>query len=507
MPHAPPCSVALWLWAFLRAEAAVLGCVVRSGCRQIWRASCARCKRYRATLCTTAPLRVCHLEMGTGRRLVVFLCGVVSLSVLAAARAGGFEKGVIYQQPSYYYTNTLLLDEDAAAADFRVLAAAGTSNVGLRVSIGDLISAYDYETNVATYDEAICAKLARLAGLAASNGMRLIFNTHLSEKVPNGTAGAVYHKPFVDERGVTHGGRYAVGHDIMVRDDLRPLILDFHTKFASCVAPQAKDGIKYWKHSFESCYLFPAPAAAMSAIAAKKFSDWARANNSDLSHWQTRWHMPNLTSWSDIVPPTNEGNKPFVSDYWRFWLLGVLRSGDYGLSIGEIMAALQHGAKSNPQDAFQPLLGFKHWKPHNFVQDTDLTESELRLAYDLPINVTAMGYYVNTPSQLALEPAGINSYINLTKYYAPAELPVLMWETGASTLNMSLSQQAQWASLMQHAASQGGLEGYNWWQFIDWSPQVDVPDKQQFHFGAHFVNGTAKPAWKVLSDFQVAKHL
>lgn len=118
---------------------------------------------------------------------------------------------------------------------------------------------------------------------------------------------------------------------------------------------------------------------------------------------------------------------------------------------------------------------------------------------DLPINVTAMGYYVNDPATLAGEPAGLNEYIANVKKVAPPDLPILVWETGSSTLNMTEEEQRSWATIMMGAVKGAGLLGFNWWQWIDWSPKVGAPDKQIDHFGSHFANGTAKSVWGVLS--------
>ena len=65
-------------------------------------------------------------------------------------------------------------------------------------------------------------------------------------------------------------------------------------------------------------------------------------------------------------------------DFWRFWLLGVLKHGTYGLSIGDIRAALVKGA----QGAFDPEVAFKHWRPANLLGLTDMTHAEVVDAFD-----------------------------------------------------------------------------------------------------------------------------
>ena len=52
------------------------------------------------------------------------------------------ERGIIYVQPSYHYTNTLLLDLGVMTKDLDVIRAAGFTNVGLRVSWGEIMSKY-----------------------------------------------------------------------------------------------------------------------------------------------------------------------------------------------------------------------------------------------------------------------------------------------------------------------------------------------------------------------------
>ena len=55
------------------------------------------------------------------------------------------------------------------------------------------------------------------------------------------------------------------------------------------------------------------------------------------------------------------------------------------------------------------------WKPKNFLALSDLTTAELKQAFDLPINATAMGYYVNDPVSLQTEPAAFVNYIKDVK--------------------------------------------------------------------------------------------
>ena len=58
----------------------------------------------------------------------------------AATAPPALERGIIYVQPSYHYTNTLLLDLGVMANDLDTIRAAGFTNVGLRVSWGELMS-------------------------------------------------------------------------------------------------------------------------------------------------------------------------------------------------------------------------------------------------------------------------------------------------------------------------------------------------------------------------------
>lgn len=55
------------------------------------------------------------------------------------------------------------------------------------------------------------------------------------------------------------------------------------------------------------------------------------------------------------------------------------------------MQALRNGAGGD----YEPLLGFKHWRAANFFSLTDMTVGELKSAFDLPINATALGFYCN----------------------------------------------------------------------------------------------------------------
>jgi hypothetical protein len=81
--------------------------------------------------------------------------------------------------------------------------------------------------------------------------------------------------------------------DTQVRETYREPMLLFHRKFASCFkdTPTAPH---YWKHAFESCYIFPgaappSPTAALATSASTAaFALWARDTNPSLQHWKSR---------------------------------------------------------------------------------------------------------------------------------------------------------------------------------------------------------------------------
>lgn len=120
---------------------------------------------------------------------------------------------------------------------------------------------------------------------------------------------------------------------------------------------------------------------------------------------------------------------------------------------------------------------------------------------------TALGYYVNDPTALAAEPAAYTQYVESIKAVAPKQLPIIDWETGASTYNLTLAQQAEWATLMLETSKKEGVAGFNWWQFVDFAAMPSNPacvwpnvaHCELYHFGAHYTNGTAKPCWAVLA--------
>ena len=171
------------------------------------------------------------------------------------------------------------------------------------------------------------------------------------------------------------------------------------------------------------------------------------------------------------------------------------------MSIGDIYSGLAEGAGAS----YVPGLAFKHWKPTNLHSLTDLTTAELKAAFDLPINATALGYYVTDPASLEKEPAAFTAYVKSVKSVAPTALPLIVWETGASTRNMSEAQQAHWATLMMGVARIEGVAGFNWWQYIDWAPTPGRPCKgvtqcQLLRFGARNLDGSPKKVWSVLKS-------
>ena len=98
---------------------------------------------------------------------------------------------------------------------------------------------------------------------------------------------------------------------------------------------------------------------------------------------------------------------------------------------------------------------------------SDLTTEELKQAFDLPINATAMGYYVNDPVSLQTEPGAFVNYIKDVKRVAPSALPLIVWETGASTRNLTEAQQAKWGTLMVQTLEAEGVAGFNWCVLLD----------------------------------------
>eukprot|EP00039_Didymoeca_costata_P010037 m.134121 g.134121 ORF g.134121 m.134121 type:complete len:455 (+) comp14689_c0_seq1:46-1410(+) len=443
------------------------------------------------------------------KQLLFCLHVVASIAVsITEIRADNLLRGVIYVQPSYHYTNTLQMSLSQADSDFQKIGADGKQfvHLGLRVSWGDLMTHWNGTTSTPTWNETNCKRLGELEQLAGKHGMKLIFNCHLKEHVPTGISGILLAPNSTDTANVTSGGIYhSAFDDLIVHDEVREPIIKFHEKFASCMSPGKN--VAYWKHAFESMYLFPTSSKTNTTAATNKFTQWAQKTNNSLSHWASRWGK-SLTSWDDLSLPnaSDKGNKAFLGDYWRFWLLGVLKSGEYGLSVGEIMAALQRGSG----EAYQPTLGFKHWKAGNFMSLTDMTHEELIAAYDLPINLTALGMYCNgvdptlppntacTPSTEAAKIA-LETYINDTKAVAPTNLPILIWETGASTRLQGESEQVAWASLVENMCVKHNILGYNWWQYVDWLPALkDLKNhinKDLCHFGMHYANGTAKAVW------------
>ena len=245
-----------------------------------------------------------------------------------------------------------------------------------------------------------------------------------------------------------------------------------------------------------------AEIAKTAPAANEKFRRWAQDNNPDIGHWATRWKNPGLTNFSQITIPHKTKHPMSVAkfgDFWRFWLLGVLKQGKYGTSIADIYGGLAAGAGSS----YVPGLAFKHWNPANLLGLSDLTVDELKQAFDLPVNATALGYYVNDPASLATQPAGFRKYIQEFKTVAPADLPLIVWETGASTRNLTEAQQASWATMMMQTVAAEGVAGFNWWQYIDWAPTPTEPCRsdsscQLLHFGAHHLDGSPKPVWSVL---------
>lgn len=396
--------------------------------------------------------------------------------------------------------------------------AQGFVNVGLRTSWGELMARWDDVSGTPTWDEGNCAKLAAVAAECAKRGLRLIFNTHLRDTVPEGVEGAILvNHTAPDTRGVVPRPYWTSTFvDHMVRDSYRRPMIQFHTRFAECL--RTNPGVpRFWKHSFESAYVFPqhmtnAELARTAPAANDKFRRWAEDTNPDISHWARRWNESGfLHSFSQITVPhkTRHALSPAkFGDYWRFWLLGVLKDGRYGMSINDVYGGLTAGAAR----AYVPGLAFKHWKPGNLRPPaTDLTDAELRAAFALPINATALGYYVNDAATLAREPVEFQAYIRDVRAVAPPALPLIIWETGASTWNLTEAQQAKWAVEMMAAAGAEGVAGFNWWQYIDWAPvpargpctkSCPVPpcdtQCQLLHFGAHRLDGTPKPVWAAL---------
>jgi hypothetical protein len=460
------------------------------------------------------------LALAAALVLGAHLCSVASAApppVPPPAVQDGLERGIIYVQPSYHFASTLDLNITVLRTDLDAIAKAGFVNVGLRTSWGEIMSKWDGEAKKPTWNEANCAKLAAIAAECAKRKLRLIFNTHLRDTVPEGVEGAVFvNHTAPDSRGVVPRPYWrSTFVDHMVRDSYREPMVQFHTQFAQCL--KASPTVpRFWKHSFESAYVFPQTmtnnqVAKTAPAANEKFQHWAQDTNADIGHWAERWNEKGyLKNFSQITIPhiTKHGISPAkFGDYWRFWLLGVLKQGKYGLSIAEIYGGLADGAGAS----YSAGLAFKHWKPANLLSTlTDLTTAEVKEAFDLPINATALGYYVNDEPSLAKEPGAFQAYVRSVKAVAPPALPLIMWETGASTYNLTESQQATWAKMMMATSKAEGVAGFNWWQFIDWAAPIKPCSRlaqcQKLHFGAHTSDGKPKAVWAVLNSAGAARN-
>ena len=147
---------------------------------------------------------------------------------------------------------------DVLRKDLDAIVQHGFVNVGLRTSWGNIMSKWDGKAGQATWNEASCSKLAAIAAECAKRKLRLIFNTQLKDSVPEGVEGAVLvNSSAPDSHGVVQGAHWKSKFvDHMVRDSYRAPMIQFHTKFAACLK-QSPGVPRFWKHSFESAYVFP----------------------------------------------------------------------------------------------------------------------------------------------------------------------------------------------------------------------------------------------------------
>ena len=132
------------------------------------------------------------------------------------------------------------------------------------------------------------AQNADIAAECAKRQLRLIFNTHLRDTVPEGVEGArLVNHTAPDSRGVVPAPYWSSTFvDHMVRDSYREPMIAFHTQFAACL--KHSPGVpRFWKHAFESAYVFPqkmtnAEIAKTAPAANEKFQRWAQDNNPDI---------------------------------------------------------------------------------------------------------------------------------------------------------------------------------------------------------------------------------
>lgn len=75
---------------------------------------------------------------------------------------------------------------------------------------------------------------------------------------------------------------HTVYDDLIVHDAFKEPILQFHTKFAQCMQPG--QNVMYWKHAFESMYLFPWTSEGNNTAATNKFALWAQRTNKYVSN-------------------------------------------------------------------------------------------------------------------------------------------------------------------------------------------------------------------------------
>ena len=148
-------------------------------------------------------------------------------------------------------------------------------------------------------------------------------------------------------------------------------MIQFHAKFAACLK-QSPGVPRFWKHAFESAYVFPQKMSnsqihKTAPAANEKFQRWARDTNPDIGHWAQRWGEDHfLTNFSMITIPHQTKHplsKQKFGDFWRFWLLGVLKQGKYGMSIADIYGGLTVSPISPVSPSLQPTISIAIVEP------------------------------------------------------------------------------------------------------------------------------------------------
>jgi len=207
----------------------------------------------------------------------------------------------------------------------------------------------------------------------------------------------------------------------------------------------------------------------------ESFRNYCRTKNPDLNYWNGRWKT-NHKDWDTVFPidPDYHNTEERWRDHWN-WISWIIRN-----RLPSIVNTIR---EVNPR----AQLGYHD---HTLI---NLNWGDSPIPSPNPFNFLSFNCYPES-SHIKSEIVKVEKKLERFRDLYPS-IPLILGETGMSTAEYSLWEQASWLYEIVKWTRSKGL-GFNIWMWRDYYPEehsIVTPPREQ-HFGLLTRDGVPKPA-------------